>query len=83
MVSRVTVLDQSQPVWLVEVGYDIAADEGLLTVRVAGSLNTASGAVRAHGAVTDGFAAGAAAKVTAQNVDAARSRFKGTIRIDP
>ena len=48
VVSRVTVLDQSQPVWLVEVGYDIAADEGLLTVRVAGSLNTATGAVRAR-----------------------------------
>lgn len=78
-----TSMDTSQPVWQVEFNFIIDAGDESMTIRLKGTLNTNTGQVVMNGEVADGYLEGAQVHEMGQLVDAAKSCFKGTIRINP
>lgn len=78
-----TAIDDSHPVWKVAFEFMIEAGERSMILALEGILNTNTGAVVMNGVVTDGYLVGARVHEQGQLVDAAASRFQGSIRILP
>lgn len=78
-----TSMDTSQPVWQVEFEFIIDAGDESMTIHLKGTLNTNTGQVVMNGEVADGYLQGAQVHEMGQLVDAERSCFEGTIRINP
>lgn len=71
------------PIWHVTFDWIIASSECSFTARLDGVLNTKTGTVVMAGTVTEGCLLGARVQETGQLVDAATSRFTGSITVFP
>jgi hypothetical protein len=76
-------LQVTGPIWHVTFDWIVNAGPQSFTARLAGTLNTTTGAVVMNGTVIDGWLEGAQVHETGQLVDAATLRFQGSIRLMP
>jgi hypothetical protein len=76
-------LEETGPIWHVTFDWIIESGECSFTARLDGVLNTRTGAVVMDGTVTQGCLLGARVHETGQLVDAATSRFAGSITAFP
>lgn len=74
-------IDNSTPVWDVEFDWIIDAGEQSFTARLAGTLNSETGAVEMDGEVVEGWMIGAKVHEKGQMVDLETSAFEGTIQL--
>ena len=75
--------DTSSAVWSVDFYWIVTADDPRLSfvARLAGTLDTDTGAVAMRGRVVDGYRVGALVEESGQLYDGERSAFRGTIDI--
>ena len=85
LMTQPTSVDDSQPIWQVEFNFSIDADDPSkdMTIHLKGTLNTNTGQVVMNGEVAEGYLLGAQVHEMGQLVDAEKSCFEGTIRINP
>jgi hypothetical protein len=76
-------VEESGAIWHVTFDWIIGSGECSFTARLDGVLNTRTGAVVMDGTVTEGCLLGARVHETGQLVDAATSRFTGSITAFP
>ena len=74
-------VDNSNPVWDVEFDWIIDAGDRSFTARMAGTLNSETGAVEMDGEVINGWMLGARVHEKGQMVDAETSAFEGVIQL--
>jgi hypothetical protein len=83
--TRLLNLRVAGPIWHVEFDWIIkSADQATsFTARLTGTVNTKTGKVVMNGIVIDGYLEGAQVHEEGLLVDAATSKFEGTIRVAP
>jgi hypothetical protein len=81
--SVLLTVDETGPIWHVTFDWIIGSGERSFTARLDGVLNTQTGAVVMDGTVNDGYLLGARVHETGQLVEAATSRFTGSITVFP
>jgi len=78
-----TPVDTSMSVWLIELGFEISSGDDSQSVRLLGTLDSSTGAIRANGVVTQGSYQGAQARLQAQQIDPDTQRIQGVLEFLP
>lgn len=83
LMTELTALQITGPIWHVEFNWIIDAGEHSFTAHLKGTLNTLTGQVIMNGTVVDGWLLGAQVHEEGQLVDPNTLQFQGTIRVMP
>jgi hypothetical protein len=83
LTTKLLSRDVTGPIWQVTFDWIVEAASSSFTARLAGTLNTKTGAVVMNGTVTEGHLRGAQVHEEGQLVDPATTEFVGSIQIMP